>query len=1061
MIYMRKLYSTIIGFLFALPLMAQPVITSIDNLTTNAVQYNKVEWEIEITDASFENPYLQEEIALNLLLTSPSGAELLLPCYFESGVETSSLWKARFAPRESGEYTYVFQVSQDNIEEATSAGNTLSVAPSATDGFITTNNNWSFQFDSGKPFRGVGENVGWEARSYEQDHHTYDYFLPRLAENGVNFIRTWMHAWNLPLEWKQVMDTERYSDSDEHFNPGAIQRMDEFINLCDSLGVYVMLALDAHGGFITSGEWPLNNYNTVNGGPVNTPTEFFTAAEAKAMYKNRLRYLVARWGYSPSIAVWEFFNEIDNAMYSGENIVIPHAAVTQWHSEMSTYLKSIDPYDHLTSTSISHRQITGLYSVPDLDFNQIHIYRNTGSIPSKVKENANKPMVVGEFAYEWDWNIVNDMGEELYFDLKRGLWYGLFNPTPILPMTWWWELFDDRGYNTYYEPVREISERMLREGNGDFTPLKVNSSNSDLEIYAVKSGESYYAFLLNNSTSGLSDEDILIDDISLSDVSIYAFDPETMEYSSLGDFPISDDELLMENIAMEVQESRILIIMAEGIKLSAQQPYNVDPFSIPGVIEAEDFDNGGEGIAYHDLDGVNIGGAYRLDEGVDITTEGSESHITAIVQGEWLEYTVDVETAGTYQVEIQAQSNQPIENTLQVFLDETNISGKVDLEGNGSWETLSITTPLLKTGLQALRIHFTSGGFDLNNIEFTLLNEAAEVFLTEPEDGQVITLPHTLELQATATDADGSIQKVTFYEGDNLLGEVTEVPYTYTWDPPAGTYKLYAQATDDQDLVTISAPINIEVIPSQVQDPFEGMPYGVPGKIEAENFDLGAAGVAYSDDTPNNTYGQYRTATDVDIEICTDEGGGFNLADIQEGEWVEYSLEVAETRGYSIEFRVATQESAQSFHVEVDGENLTGSIEVPNTGGWQSWENVESDGFILEEGNQVIRLVFHSQYFNLNNFTIKNYEGEILSVLDQSSSHINLFPNPSTQVFNLTIPAKWDEVVLFDIRGNEVLTIPSGSDTEGLGKNLPAGIYFVCVQLHDGSYGVRKLIKSK
>lgn len=1045
----------------ALQTMAQPMIGNADLLTKEAVQYEKVEWEIDITDAIYKNPYLQEEIALNLILTSPLGEEVFLPCYFENGDQALSLWKARFAPRESGNYTYSFQLLQNNVVVATSAESTLSVTASAANGFISSNNNWSFQFDSGKPFRGVGENVGWEAREWEDDEYTYDYFLPKLANNGANFIRLWMHAWNLPLEWKKVTSTERYTDSDAHFNPGAIERMDELIQLCDSLEMYLMIALDAHGGFISTGEWPLNNYNSVNGGPVDTPAEFFTSPEAKAMYKNRLRYLVARWGYSTSIAVWEFFNEIDNAMYNGETAIIPHAAVTQWHTEMSSYLKNIDPYGHLTSTSISHRQIAGLYEVPDLDFNQIHIYRNTGSIPSKVKENASKPMVVGEFAYEWDWDLVgHGMGEELDFDLKRGLWYGLFNPTPILPLTWWWELFDERGMHEYFEPVREISERMLRDGDGEFTPLTVSSTNSDLELYAVKSGENYYAYLLNNSNSGMSGEEILIDGISLSDLTIYSFDPEAMEYNSLGDFTTSENELVMENISMEAQESRILIMMAEGMELSDQLPYNNDPFSIPGVLEAEDFDTGGEGFAYHDLEAANTGGAYRVDEGVDISTDGDDPYVTGVIQGEWLEYTVMVEAAGTYQLDIQAQSGQSMKNVLQVLLGNDNISGQVNLEGIGSWETLSFTTPLLKAGAQTLRVNCTSGGFDLNNFEFTLQNEAAVVTLTEPEDGQVITLPHTLEIQVTASDADGTVEKVAFYAGDNLLGEVTEVPYAWTWDPLPGNYELYAHATDDQGLVAISDPVNIQVVPSQTQEPFEGTPYAIPGTIEAENFDLGASGVAYSDNTPNNTFGGYRTATDVDIEPSTDEGGGFNLADIQEGEWVEYTINVAETRAYNIEFRVATQESAQSFHVEIDGEDITGNIAVPNTGGWQSWETIGSKGFLLEEGEQVIRLAFHSQYFNLNRFTIKNYEGAVLGIGDTSSSNIRLFPNPSSEHFSLTIPAEWEEVVLFDTRGNQVLSISTGSNTKELGKNLPVGIYFIHVQLSDGSYGVRKFIKS-
>ena len=83
-------------------------------------------------------------------------------------------------------------------------------------------------------------------------------------------------------------------------------------------------------------------------------------------------------------------------------------------------------------------------------------------------------------------------------------------------------------------------------------------------------------------------------------------------------------------------------------------PYGGQPWPIPGIIEAEDFDLGGEGVGYHDMDSVNNGGQYRLDEGVDIGISedgaGSQYLVDWTSSGEWLQYTVEVMNTGIYKL---------------------------------------------------------------------------------------------------------------------------------------------------------------------------------------------------------------------------------------------------------------------------------------------------------------------------------------------------------------------------------------------------------------------------
>ena len=516
-------------------------------------QFEKAEWTINLSEA-FINPYDQKDIGLNLLLTSPSGRFLSLPCYFESGDKKASVWKARFAPQEAGGYVYHFELNcKSGRHESTAAS--FIANPGTKHGFLHKNNMWTFKYDDGKLFRGVGENVGWESRTFEKDKYTYDYLLPKLAKNGGNFFRTWMCYWNIPLEWHKVQSTNRYQNSDDYFNPGAIKRMDELVNMTDSLGLHFMLTLDWHGHLMEEGGWKNSNYNKINGGPAANPTEYFTLQASRKKYKNKLRYIVARWGYSTSIAAWEFFNEIDNAAYnSADSVIIPQKDVAEWHAEMSRYLKDIDPYGHLVTTSVSHRDIMGMNSIPYIDFNQKHIYKNTGKIPVIYADYINgfgKPYVIGEFGYRWE-DDDQKYGKEVDFDFKRGLWYGLFSPTPILPMSWWWEMFDERNLTPYFKGVRMISEAMLTAGNGHFEQFAVSSGL--IQSYGVKCGEKYFVYLLNNAAAP---ETVKVKFEALTkSMFVRTFNPETQVYGSAG------NPRLM-NISLQPQQEIVLIFSAK------------------------------------------------------------------------------------------------------------------------------------------------------------------------------------------------------------------------------------------------------------------------------------------------------------------------------------------------------------------------------------------------------------------------------------------------------------------------------------------------------------------
>jgi hypothetical protein len=541
-------------------------------LNTRVAEYQKAEWDVTLK-AAWENPYSVSEIALDMILTSPSGKMLIQPCFYESGKSgDESLWKARFAARETGTYSYRFELQKNGKVISVSPKAEFQVSASKSRGFLNPNDLWTFRYDNGELFRGIGENICWESRDvddsryfkalHEDKRFNYNSMLTKLAAGGGNFFRTWMIYWNLPVDWKTVSNNSRYRNTTSPFNESGMNHMDQLVELCDSLGIHMMLALESHVGFMGDG-WKMSSYNTANGGPAKTPYEFFTLPEAKQQYKNKLRLMIARYGYSPSIGAWEFFNEIDNAMYNVKpEDQIPPSVITAWHDEMSTFLKTTDPYHHIITTSVSHRDIAGMNDLKNIDLNQRHIYRNTSAIPSTIREYTakhNKPYVIGEAGFEWDWSKnFNDFAPDMDADFKRALWYGLFSPTPILPMSWWWEFFENRGMMGYFKTVSEISRRMLNAGNGSFETIQGITAADGLETYGVRCGKQDFVYLYNPSSA---DAQIRLTGLQLNSrtKTVTVYEPETGQYSTTPFDVLPDKTIRMEALKLHPKCGMILI----------------------------------------------------------------------------------------------------------------------------------------------------------------------------------------------------------------------------------------------------------------------------------------------------------------------------------------------------------------------------------------------------------------------------------------------------------------------------------------------------------------------
>ncbi|MBA3274072.1 MAG: carbohydrate-binding protein, partial [Chthoniobacterales bacterium] len=102
--------------------------------------------------------------------------------------------------------------------------------------------------------------------------------------------------------------------------------------------------------------------------------------------------------------------------------------------------------------------------------------------------------------------------------------------------------------------------------------------------------------------------------------------------------------------------------------------------------------------------------------------------------------------------------------------------------------------------------------------------------------------------------------------------------------------------------------------------------------LQAEDFDNGGQGNAFNDTTPTNLGGAYRPNLAVDIKTIAGTTGQYRISDGVKGEWLEYTVNIAQAGQYKLDFRVGNRDPGGTFHLEREGAgNITGALSVPDT----------------------------------------------------------------------------------------------------------------------------------
>lgn len=427
-------------------------------LPASVPRYGRVEMTVELS-AAYDNPFDSSDVALDARVTTPAGKTLDVPGFFhqdytrelKNGNEQLTprgepSWRIRFTPQETGAHTAVVTlrdrsgaVRHPNVRFTVAGKSAATNKPAPATGFVrlSRRDGRYFAFDNGQHYFPIGANVCWAGGRGSFD---YDDWFPAYARAGCNYARLWLSPQWTTFALERAGKTEEGKGMGQ-FDLANAWRIDYVLGLAEAQGLYLMLCIDSYNILQPSkgayGIWDETPHNAANGGPLARPTDFWSDAAMQRFYRDKLRYLVARYGHSRHVLAWEFWNEVDGTQGYAT------APVRDWHARMATHLRAIDPHKHLITTSYAGSDgDPAVDRLPQLDYVQTHHYGSPDLARTLAHQQARKaaygkPHYVGEIGADAGGPRREDDPQGL--QIHDPLWVSVATGGAGAAQPWWWD----------------------------------------------------------------------------------------------------------------------------------------------------------------------------------------------------------------------------------------------------------------------------------------------------------------------------------------------------------------------------------------------------------------------------------------------------------------------------------------------------------------------------------------------------------------------------------------------------------------------------------------------
>jgi hypothetical protein len=481
---------------------AAPEITNIRQRFDTIGLYEKFEISLDLK-CEFVNPFDPEDIDIQAVFVSPTGKSWKIPGFYY--FSQSLLWKVRFSPDETGQWSYTVTV-RDRNGVATSTQKSFVAVKSQHNGPIQISANKRYlKYKNGKDYFGVGlwYNDGYEGFGSGRVEAEE---LDELKKLGINFISTYI----TPLE--------TWGTGVGRYDQNICGRIDELLEMLEERDMLLSMNMWFHS-YLSETVWGGGNVRWYTN-PYKTVTEaknFYRSEEAWKYQEKLYRYFIARWSYSRSLAIWFIVDEVNgtDGWVSGDSL-----AASEWGRKVHNYLKTNDPYNHLTTGTrsggikefwhegyqtfdIAAREI---YEAQGYEINKtstidsalIHplksSYMNYAIENQKLWHGYGKPVINGETGWDHTFYEANMPG---YLSMyHNALWVTMATGSAMTPF--WWAhsgLLNDFIVGSQIRNVRRFTDVIPFANLTDVSPATVKSTRGD--GFAMKSNELVFGWVVN------------------------------------------------------------------------------------------------------------------------------------------------------------------------------------------------------------------------------------------------------------------------------------------------------------------------------------------------------------------------------------------------------------------------------------------------------------------------------------------------------------------------------------------------------------------------------------
>jgi hypothetical protein len=482
---------------------AGSLIDHVKPLSASVPQYGKFEiavLAVKLVHSQWLNPYNPADVNMYAEFTSPSGRRYRRNAFWYQDFErcntcvnnvtpagscswfniqevqppdpnaymtpraTPYPWRVRFAPPDTGIWSYKVFLnvqSQDSPQDSSEAM-TVVVTASPHNGYlkVDTNHRYFRYRNNGEVFIPIGLNalrVASQDTPYNRiPMSVVTELTSQITDYDGNFLRIMMGPDNFGFEWKES-GLGNY-DARQHL---AFD-LDSVLTLAEKEGLYLQMVVSPSGDL--RDRWSNNPYNRANpGGVVSDPDSFFIHPVCVSNFKQRMRYIIARWGYSPNMFGYELMQEIElYTDYSiGGDYYANFANVYDWCRSIIQYCRTMDTL-HMYSVTTgntgaglhSYGGRPPLYAMPEQDFINAHAYSGDYNMAYQRSYEdqmvrilfPTKPFMVGEIGLNWGacyLGGLNFLGREIYNDNEwhNALWSSAFGGSAG-PGLYWGSFYD-------------------------------------------------------------------------------------------------------------------------------------------------------------------------------------------------------------------------------------------------------------------------------------------------------------------------------------------------------------------------------------------------------------------------------------------------------------------------------------------------------------------------------------------------------------------------------------------------------------------------------------------